>query len=78
MGTRKVKRIPSTANGITTTYTARSGTVYKITKNTGKPWFYLWKVTHDGWFEKLAEMESPYGLYVLIDEIEGIPIREGE
>ena len=64
-----VKRIPATENGHGTVYTARNGNVYRITKNTGKPLFYLWKVTDNG-YEKLAQMESPYSLYEVIDQLE--------
>lgn len=68
---RKYKRIPSAENECGTVYTARSGNVYKITKHVNKTWFYLWKVV-DGGYEKLCEMESPYDLYVVIDQLEGL------
>lgn len=65
------KRIPATLNGASTTYTARSGNKYKITKNVNKSMFYLWKIV-DGGYEKIAEEDSPYSLYEVIDELEGL------
>ena len=72
MANKKVKRIPATENGRGTIYTARSGNVYRITKHVYKSVFYLWRVCGDGFFEKICEMESPYDLYVLIDQLEGL------
>ena len=69
--TKIYKRIPATENGNGTVYTARSGQVYRITKHVNKAWFYLWKVQNGG-FEKICEMESPYDLYVVIDQLEGV------
>lgn len=66
-----VKRIPATENGNSVTYTAMSGTKYRITKHVGKPLFYLWRVV-DGGYERVCQMETPYDLYVVIDEMEGL------
>ena len=68
---KKVKRIPTAENGRGVVYTARSGNAYKITKHISRPLFFLWKVV-DGGYEKLCEMESPYDLYVVIDQLEGL------
>ena len=66
-----VKWIPFTENGRGAVYTAMSGNQYRITRNTGKPLFYLWRKV-DGGYEKLAQMESPYSLYEVIDQLEGL------
>ena len=66
-----VKRIPVTLNGRSSTYTARSGNKYKITKHTNKAVFYLWKIAEGG-YEKISEEENPYELYELIDKLEGL------
>lgn len=68
---KRVKRIPASENGRGCLYTARSGQEYKITKNVNRPLFYLWK-TVDGGYEKVCEMGSPYDLYVVIDQLEGL------
>ena len=68
---KRVKRIPAMENGRGTVYTARSGNKYRITKHVNKQVFYLWK-KEDGMYEKLAEEESPYDLYAVIDELEGL------
>lgn len=65
------KRIPAAENGRGAKYTARSGNVYRITKHVNKPLFFLWKKA-DGGYEKLCEMESPYDIYVVIDQLEGL------
>ena len=74
MAAKKItKRIPAMENGTGSVYTARSGNVYRITKHVNKAIFYLWKVIPDGGgYEKLAEMETPYDLYELIDTLEGL------
>ena len=68
---KKVKRIPAMENGRGTVYTARSGNKYRITKHVNKQVFYLWKSV-DGMYEKVRESESPYGLYEVIDQLEGL------
>lgn len=65
------KRIPSVENGPGSLYTARSGNVYRITKHVNKPVFYLWKKENGG-YVKLCEMGSPYDIYVVIDQLEGL------
>ncbi len=71
MGKTFYKRIPASENMRGTVYTARSGQTYRITKHVSKPLFYLWKVK-DGGYEKMCQMESPYDLYVVIDQLEGL------
>lgn len=66
-----VRRIPVSENGRGAIYTARSGNQYKITHNARNTVHYLWKVMDRG-YEKLCEMESPYDLYVVIDQLEGL------
>lgn len=68
---KKYKRIPATENGRGSIYSARSGNQYRITKHVSKQLFYLWKIV-DGGYEKLCEMETPYDLYVVIDQLEGL------
>lgn len=68
---KKYKRIPATENGRGSTYSARSGNQYRITKHVSKQLFFLWKIV-DGGYEKLCEMETPYDLYVVIDQLEGL------
>ena len=68
---KRVKRIPAMENGRGTVYTARSGNKYRITKHVNKQVFYLWKSV-DGMYEKVRESESPYDLYEVIDQLEGL------
>ena len=68
---KKVKRIPAMENGRGTVYTARNGNKYRITKHVNKQVFYLWKSV-DGLYEKVRESESPYVLYEVIDQLEGL------
>lgn len=63
------KSIPAVKRGRGCEYTAKSGNLYKITRNEKNGLFILWAVSEAGYHE-LMQMESPYDLYVVIEEME--------
>jgi hypothetical protein len=63
---KTVKKLPASEHGYGVLCIAKDGAKYQISQNPDKKTHTLWKIIPGG-YEKVANADSPYPLYEMID-----------